>query len=183
MLRLIVTVACILVLYCLVGADGVVDNPSAQPLAKQDEYSTGERFRILGDVNLDGSEDLILSDDMATLGQGGIKFTIFLATDSNKFVQYDSYFGPLRIVSVEKSASGEIRFWTYGRINAQQGTLFCHTMGPDGFSDGQSIRILSGDGGSDIGRAMFDAVFKNSETTFKFQRSKTEGTTVHWSDY
>ena len=44
----------------------LIDDPSQFPLQK-DQFMCGERYRLIGDINIDGLNDLILSDDLSYL--------------------------------------------------------------------------------------------------------------------
>lgn len=178
-----VSVAVFVFAFAVVKAGETVDDPSTIAPDSTLINPSGERFRIIADFNLDNISDMAVSDDLSTIGQSGIRFTLWLGDDSGKYYKYESFWTTPHSVSIERRAEGEIRLWTYARVHAQEGLLMCQTFGEETFEKAQSIRIFTGDGGSAIGNATYASVFDNSEVKFRFERIRTDSTGVHRSEY
>ena len=156
-------------------------DPSAEPFFSFDS-SYAERFRVLGDINFDGLQDMALSDDMSTFGTGGIQLTIFLQTDAGSFKDVGSMFTfPWRI-SVER-LNDEFRIWGTSHSNAGTSGLYYCELVNDSLVNCKGVTIHPGDGGTNIGRAIHTAVFNNSDVKMVVQRSRTsvDGEVV-WED-
>ncbi|MBN1211933.1 MAG: hypothetical protein JXA92_05090 [candidate division Zixibacteria bacterium] len=156
-------------------------DPSARPLLRKDS-TIGERFRVLGDLNCDGREDMVLSDDIADFAQMGIKLFLYLQDTAGNYILYDSIFAKPGSLAVENYWKGP-RLWTYVRKNAQSGILSCSEISDSGLTDWHSMVIYPGDGGTDIGNGILKAVFDNSDSRLEIQKSQTEGDRVNWLPY
>lgn len=159
----------------------LVSDPSAVPLLRGDS-TYAERFRILGDINFDGTQDMVLSGDVSSSGQSGIQLTLFLQTDSGRFKEVGRMWAwPWRI-AVEK-LNDEIRIWGTSHHNAQTSGLYYYELVNDSLVNRKGMTIHPGDGGTNIGRAIAAAVINNSDAKLVVQRSRTltDGKVV-WED-
>jgi len=157
----------------------VHENPSEIPLIR-DDGTYAERFRVLGDFNCDGIEDMALSIDTKMFGQSGIEMIIFLQDSSGSFLEYDTIFAKPELIATERTISNP-RLWIYGRINAQSGILGYSEVLRDSLSDFMSLKIYPGDGGSAIGNALLNAVLNNSDIELKVEKSTTVDGKVKWN--
>lgn len=161
--------------------DPQVEDPSAAPLQRKDG-TFGERFRLTGDINNDGYEDLLLSDDIANLGQSGIRYFIYLKNEEGKFTLYDSIYTGIGSVAVEHFHE-DSRLWLFVRLDSQSGIISYCDLGDDAITGCRSMRIHQGDGGTAIGGGVFRAVFGNSDVSFTLQKSETIDGKVTWKDF
>jgi hypothetical protein len=178
-LRQILLICCLLI---SVVPDTIGENPmsdpSASPLLRIDG-SAGERYRVLGDFNGDGREDMMLSEDIADIGQAGIKLYLYLRDTTDNYLLRDSVFTKPTTLAVEKFWKGS-RLWIYSRRDAQTGIIACSEVSDSGLTGWRSLVIYPGDGGTSIGNGIFKAVFDNPDSRLELQKSRTEGDTVNW---
>jgi hypothetical protein len=155
------------------------DDPSVIPLMA--EEGGGERYRMLGDFNDDGIEDMALSCNINFFGNGGGEFTLYLRNNKKKYKKYGKFlahpYGDA--VAIEKWGK-ETRLWTYSHGGSGIGDLRYYVFGRESLSGPEGLRIHPGDGGTDMGNAIYDAVFKNSNAKIKVQRSVTKDGKVQW---
>ena len=148
-----------------------------------------ERYRILADLDGDGHQDLILSQPIPLFGKMGGLWDVYLfrINDFNKIGSITAH--PLAI-SLEADHDRNqkdgyfTRIWVYLRGSGSSGGLGYYRIGPNSIVDLQGIQIYPGDGGSDLGRAIYRAVMDNSEIPFRLQKSVTDEHTgnVIWKD-
>ena len=156
-----------------------VDDPSAIALVNGGGFS--ERYRILGDFNDDGIQDMALSDDINSFGNGGGEFTLYLWNKKGKYQESGKFWahptaGTIAIEKWEK----EIRLWAYSHGGGGIGGLGYYEVREKGLSELHVITIHPGDSGTVMGNAIYDAVFKHSDVIFKVQRSTTKDGEVKW---
>ena len=141
----------------------------------------GERFRIIGDFNFDGLEDMALSEVFINCGQAGCNFTLYLADSAGNYNKYDDFFGWPGGTCLEKFGK-KVRLWQYHHVSAQEGMLGYCEITDMGFSECQGIFIFPGDAGTKMGAAILSAVSDNCEGDLKVQRSITTDGVVEWVD-
>ena len=156
----------------------LADDPSSKPIPKH-EGRSGERYRIIGDFNADGIEDMALSIDISLFGNAGGHFEIFLREESGDLKRYDSVFLNPHVIAIEKHEQ-TVRLWIYHRGGGWLGSLGYYEIEKEGLSQFKGIVIHPGDSGTTIGRALYEAVFNNSQVMFKVEKSQTENGIVHW---
>lgn len=167
-----------IIVSCGSESDGVSSNsydPSTTPIE-------GERYRMLADFNCDGLQDMALSDEISTYGTGGIGFTIYLRNSSGIYKKYDRIGTPLGIISIECNWQNP-RIWSYWHLSAASGIISYCEVTDSGLYNCGGMEIYPGDGGTVIGNSIMDAVFDNSDSEIKIQRSKTTDGAVEWVDY
>jgi hypothetical protein len=155
------------------------DDPSVLPLMT--EEGIGERYRMLGDFNGDGIEDMALSYDINLFGNGGGEFILYLQNKNKKYREYGKFlvhpYGDA--VAIEKWGK-ETRLWTYSHGGGGIGDLRCYIVSGENLSDPEGLTIHPGDSGTGMGNAIYDAVFKNSNVKIKVQRSVRKEGKVQW---
>ncbi len=154
------------------------NDPSLMPLPKIEKMS-GERYRILGDFNCDGIEDMALSVDISLFGNAGGDFDIYLRDNKDNLRKYASIFLHLKAIAIEKIGEN-VRLWAYRRSGGWIGDIGYYEVKAEGLSDYKSITIHPGDSGTEMGNAIYEAVFKNSAVEFRVEKSKTVNGAVNW---
>lgn len=161
-----------------------VDDPSAVPLPRIEgemRHRSGERWRFRGDFNDDGIEDVALSMDTKGFGTGGGIFYLHLGNPKGKYIKIGSFHAhPAEdAIALEKFHEGP-RLWTYLHGGSARGSLGYYEIHNSAMSERRDITILPGDGGTNIGNAIYKAVFDNSDVKFTLEKSETIDGTVHW---
>lgn len=154
------------------------NDPSLIPLPKI-EVMSGERYRILGDFNCDGIEDMALSVDISLFGNAGGDFDIYLRKNKGDLRKYASIFLHYRAIAIEKIGE-DVRLWAYRRSGGWVGDIGYYEVKAEGLSDYKSIMIYPGDSGTEMGNAIYGAVFKNSAKEFRVEKSETINGKVNW---
>ena len=165
------------------GVDGVGD---------KEPGAFAERFRITADLDGDGRDDLILSEDIRTFGTGGGTWTVYLSRPAG-FDEVGTITAHPGAVSIEPDHDAiqrqekdriYVRIWTYWKSSGREGSLYYYRVGPSGVFDGGRLTIYPGDGGSELGRGVYEAVFKHSEIPLRVEKSSTDAKgTVTWRPY
>jgi len=110
-----------------------------------------------GDLNGDGRIDKIQSGPMEFFGRNG-PYIIRLSKGKDSWIEQIVTFGHSGInLAVEKYGSPDFRLWSYVGISAGEGMISILTMEDEIKSDG--FYIFAGDQGTDLGRAIFKAIF------------------------
>ena len=107
-----------------------LSDPSASPLLRIDG-SAGERYRVLGDFNGDGREDMMLSGDIADIGQTGIKLYLYLRDTTNNYYLCDSIFTKPTTLAVEKFWNAVMDLQPPGRSDRYNRLQRGQRLGPD----------------------------------------------------
>lgn len=156
-----------------------IDDPSAIALVTEGGFS--ERYRILGDFNEDGIQDMALSDDINFFGNGGGEFTLYLRNEEGKYRECGRFWThpTADAIAIEKWGK-EIRLWTYSHGGGGTGSIGYYDITSKGLSVFHGLIIHPGDSGTVMGNAIADAVFKHSAVKFKVQRSTTKDGKVKW---
>ena len=120
------------------------------------DLSPERRYAEL-DLNGDGTNDLLLSTSVSHGGTGGLIYNLYLGVGQNRFKKLDQF--GAGVFAVE--AHGETkRLWSYTHCSSQSGTIRYRYFDRTGqFKKSQSLLIYPGDGGSDVGNAIYSAVF------------------------
>ncbi len=166
----------LLIVYSLAFADS--EYQSITPLSKTEGMS-GERYRILGDFNCDGIEDMALSVDVSFFGNAGGDFDIYLRDNKSNLRKYASIFLHYRAIAIEKIGEN-VRLWVYRRCGGWIGDIGYYEVKAEGLSDYKSITIYPGDSGTGMGNAIYGAVLKNSAVEFRVEKSETVNGKVNW---
>ena len=166
--------------------DGVPD-PSLTPRLsspdQEDPSPTGyaERTRILVDLNNDGETDMLLSSDIGMdvyYRHGDLFYQVGAIDNDLSCFAFEYDYG-------HPGANGRFtaRIWTYSPGGGWIGQLGYFRVGEREISPFCGMEIYPGDGGTEIGRKLFSAVFETeSEIPYTIQRSSTSADgVVHWS--
>lgn len=184
----------IIVLLLLLPFLAVAEDPSLTPCENPTdgaEQKYLERWRVLADLNGDGTQDMLLSGGPQAFGKSGGFWTVYINTDGSYHAIGDIFAHP-KAISIEPdqarfvadSASCRFsRIWVYLRGGGGAGAFGYYRIGKDSVDEMKSLEIYPGDSGTDIGRGIYEAVFKRSVIPYKLQRSKTsERGNVTWND-
>ncbi|MES2661612.1 MAG: hypothetical protein V4689_23540 [Verrucomicrobiota bacterium] len=168
---------------------------ASDPSATPEKDPTGqkayvERYRIVVDLDGDGSKDLILSDGPAAFGKSGGSWTVYLSRngDFNKVGEITAHPKAISIEPDQDRGMKEAerrkfaRIWVYLRSSGSAGTFGYFRVGERGVDELQRLEIYPGDGGTVLGNAIYDATFKNSPIAFTVESSTTsDAGAVTWS--
>lgn len=181
----------VFLLLILTSLHSLADDPSLRalpdPTAKA-KYA--ERQRILTDLDGDGLDDMLLSGSPDEFGTMGGPWTVHLNRDGNYRPIGEVWAHPMAIAfepdqarfHTDPKTHRSARVWVYLKASGSAGSFGYFRVGKDTIDEMVSIEIYPGDGGSDLGRAVYQAAFKKSPIPFKIQRSTTaENGTVTWN--
>lgn len=123
-----------------------------------------ERWYADLDLNGDGTNDLILSTSVSDGGTGGLLYNLYLGIGQDEFKKLDQFLAGGFAVEVH---GGTRRLWTYSHLSSQSGTIQYRYFDPQGrFQKSHPLLIYPGDGGSEIGNAIYASIF-NEKTILK----------------
>jgi len=166
-------------------------DPSLSPV--QSIYEEGhfaERYRILTDLDGDGVDDLLLSEDIRSGGTMGQNWKVYL-NRSGAFKSLGSITAHLGAIAFEPDKARHAalpaerhftRIWVYLRSSGSEGSFGYYRIGEKAVGKLQKLDLYPGDGGTDIGRAIYAATFTKSVTPFRVETSTTDPDgTIHWT--
>jgi hypothetical protein len=152
----------------------------------------GERYRVLVDLDGDSQDDLILSQDTRSFGKAGGTWAVFLRRGSN-FLNIGEIFAHQAMIAFEvdhaRNSTEEsrvyTRIWVYHHLSGSEGGISYFLVGPKSVSEGGgSLLLYTGDGGTEMGNGVADAIFKHSEIPFRVEVSKTDDKgKITWQKY
>ncbi len=151
-----------------------------------------ERYRILVDLDDDGAKDLLLSGPIGQFGTMGGLWEVYFNRDGNYQLIGEIWAHPLAIAfepdqSRFQSQSMSHRFtriWVYLKSSGSAGAFGYYRVGRDTVDEMTTIEIYPGDGGTEIGRAIYQAAFQKSSIPYELQHSETtENGTVAWKEF
>ena len=158
------------------------DDPSLKPILSQtvnDEFS--ERFRILTDLDGDGTEDMLLSGGPEEFGMSGGPWTVYLSRNG-KFIKVGEVYAHPLAIAIEPD-HGRLykdvqdrryaRIWVYLRSSGTAGRYGFYVVREKAVDEFESVEIYPGDGGTSLGNAIYRATFTQSPIPFTLQRSTT----------
>ena len=109
------------------------------------------------DLNGDGTNDLVLSDSVSLGGTGGLVYNLYLGLGQDRFQQIDRF---LAGIMATETHGGTTRLWFYSHMSAGSGTIQYRYFDRKGiFQKSETLTIYPGDGGSDTGNGICQAVF------------------------
>jgi hypothetical protein len=177
-------IVALLLLAGLVSIAGAEDkgawiaDPSMVPLPEGSGLSV-ERFRMIADFDGDGVKDLALSGSTSDFGNAGGAFILYLGNAEGKYRKIGELETSPGGVAIEKIRD-YTRVWTYWRGGGWVGELSCREIKKGVMQKMQTVTIHPGDSGTEMGRAILDAVFKNSEEPVRTEISRTRDGVVTW---
>ncbi|WP_411846883.1 hypothetical protein AAFN60_05075 [Roseibacillus persicicus] len=168
-------------------------DPSLKPLSDvtgQSKYS--ERYRIIVDLDSDGVDDMLLSGSPIEFGAMGGPWTVHLNREGD-FKPIGEIWAHPKAISFEPdqarllSDAKEHRFarvWVYLKSSGSEGSFGYFRIGKSSVDEMASLEIYPGDGGTEVGRSLYEAAFKKSPIPFQIQRSTTtEDGVVTWKEF
>ncbi|MBN2383246.1 hypothetical protein JXQ70_10220 [bacterium] len=136
-------------------------------------------FRIRGDFNADGIEDVAVLSDISSLNECGGTFVMHLKDKNGHYRPYSRFFFNPKAIAVEKYGS-TANFWVYQATPYGFGRIGYYEMNKDDPSEFHRIEIHPCEDGTIIGQAIYDAVFKNSDVQFVFEVSEIVDNLTRW---
>ena len=157
-------------------------DPSLVPVIDpRDEKGYVERWRLQVDLDDDGDEDLLLSEPTVLFGTMGGTWTVYL-NDKTTYREIGILSAHPRVISLEPdkerflkepSRRFYVRAWVYLKSSGSEGAFGYYRIGFDSVSDFQGVDLYPGDGGTDLGRAVYEAAFSDSPVPYRLQFSET----------
>ncbi len=152
------------------------DDPSSKPIVEEGQIY--ERFRILGDFNNDGIEDMALSNVISSFGNAGGNFEIYLRDQQGNFILHGSMFCHPLAIAVENSPKNP-RIWAYLRSGGGSGRIGYYEVKKQGLTQFQGITIYPGDGGTEISNHTYRVLGK-TDSKLTIEKSTTTNGKVQW---
>lgn len=158
-------------------------DPSDSPVRDSDkEGGYDERWRVIADLDGDGHSDMLLSEPLSTFGKMGGAWGVYLWRKGD-FQWVGSVTAHPLAIAFERDRDRfqrdekdlfYVRIWTYLRDSGSEGGLCYYRVGPHSVQRAEGLTIYPGDGGSDLGRAIYSAVMQHSDIPFRLERSQTD---------
>ena len=124
-----------------------------------------DRSRLYAEADLtdNGLMDIIISDDLHMMGTGGIGWSVYLCEDTNRYRRISGLAG--KFLAVEENTRMGKKLWTYWSTAGNWGTVqHLYFDRDEGWKLSADLTIHPGDGGSDIGQGIFDAIFNEHDS-------------------
>ncbi|MCL2105152.1 MAG: hypothetical protein FWH21_08920 [Kiritimatiellaeota bacterium] len=118
------------------------------------------------DLTGNGVKDIIISDPIYTGGKGGFSWNVYLYVSTNQYKRLPvEIFGwPLTVEEYYDSTL----IWAYSHISGRQGAIQYWEINKRGECiESARLEIYTGDGGTDIGNAVYDAIFREKRLELK----------------
>ena len=172
----------------------LLGDPSTVPVHRLDRKDSfvgySERFRLIGDLNFDGTEDMILSSPIDSFGTGGGTWQVFLVSNAvyqcigevGGFVDYiipeicyDRNFGKLD--------SKKVQIWSVWRSGGGMYSIVSNVINGNKLSRRFQLDVFSWDGRETIDGSLLRAIHrhKDGEVKWRAESSNTESGKVTWS--
>jgi len=149
-----------------------------------------ERYRILVDLDGDGVNDMLLSGSPDEFGTMGGPWTVYLNREGD-FVEVGEVWAHTMAIAFEPDQARisndpktrrHARIWVYLKSSGSNGSLGYYGVGEDSVDKATGVTIYPGDGGTELGRRLYEATFKQSPIPFTMERSTTTETgKVTWN--
>lgn len=170
----------------------LADDPSLKPHPDPTgKVKYSERYQILVDLDGDGADDILLSGGPEEFGTMGGPWSVHLNREGD-FAAIGEVWAHPKAIAIEADQARihtdpkSHRFahiWVYLKASSSAGSFGNYRIARDSVDKMQSIEIYPGDGGTELGRAIYDATFKQSPVPFKIQRSTTgDDGKVTWTE-
>lgn len=150
-----------------------------------------ERLRILTDLDGDGVEDMLLSGGSESSGTMGRDWTVYLNRNGDFSAIGEVWAHPMAIaiepdqdlIQTDPKVQRFARIWVYLKSSGRNGTFGYYRIGNKSVDEIKAIEIYPGDGGTELGDAIYKATFKKSPIPFKIQLSTTsDDGKVTWAE-
>jgi hypothetical protein len=154
--------------------------PDGQLFNNPRERSGYGAFRILADLNFDGSGDMILTkgqaEDGITCGTSGCPVVIYLKQPNGLFLGLDHWLHPLA-VGLLKAREGEGTLTNYGRTSGKEGAIGYYRVSTDSVVQ---TRIVPFDADIEADQKLYASLF-SSKTTLQPEFGSCQNETISWS--
>ena len=129
--------------------------------------SVDEYLEINADLNGDGITDRLVSEPIRAFGNSGGNWEVFLGNKKGLVSVGHIFAHPLALRMEQNGDS--VKIWVYLRGGAASGAFGFYVLKEGRISDLKTIEISPGDGGTDLGRALYATVFPSEKrfTTIK----------------
>lgn len=147
-----------------------------------------ERWRIVTDLNGDGNDDLILSEDPAYFGNGGGPWDVYISSNGNwrcigDVGMYPGAFAMDKVMD-------HVELWCYWHVSARKGIVGYYIFNPDGTMEKERDEnkiLVHGDGDDDcnslfgcLDKAIFGYAHRHP---YRFEKSETSTSgVVTWKE-
>ena len=122
------------------------------------------------DLNGDGLEDIIVTGPHSWAGTGGNVHFIFLRQPDGNYKQGKDTI-TANSLALEQHG-GRTFLWCYSRSSSQSGTIWYYSIDtPGNLLASSRLGIRTGDGGSDLGNRVYQAIF-NETALLRFQENR-----------
>jgi len=164
--------------------DEWIDDPSLVPLAKEDIFYCGERYRVVGDFNGDGIDDMALS-----LGEcGGMRgdfsgYALYLGRADGKFKRVGEIGAYASSLRVEKLWGWDKpdRLWWQSRMGGSRSYIHCAVVSDEGVKKEGALYVYGlGDGGTALGNSLVTLCSQRGDVDLRVEKSKTVDGIVTW---
>lgn len=180
---------------CLVAVAAGFGGDRAVPAQAQDTATDPHRLRIITDLDGDGVDDALVSKPLAMFGMSGGAWDVCLGRDGGTEMLGEITAHPSAVTlepvgqelpgAAAAPAGGVFaRIWVYLRKSGSQGQLGYYEVGMEGVGPLRAIEIQPGDGGTDTGRALYEAVFGSSPITYRVEEGRADPNgSLRWRPY
>lgn len=168
MMKRTVAILSMLVFAVIAYADSEIQTREQLFAPITDPNVNPERRYAEFDLNGDGTNDLLLSTSVSHGGTGGLIYNLYLGVGQDRFKELDQFLAGGFAVEVHGKTK---RLWSYSHISSQSGTIQYRYFDRKGrFMKSQTLLIHPGDGGSEVGNAVYTSIF-NEKTILKTRKT------------
>jgi hypothetical protein len=135
---------------------------SLPPVGAQTAPSADEYLEITADLDGNGIPDRLMSEPTRDFGMSGGSWEVFLGKKEGGFVFAGRIYAHPLALRVER-LSDSVRLWVYLRSSGSSGILGYYELKDGRVGDLTKIEISPGDGGTDLGRTLYESVFPTAK--------------------
>lgn len=111
------------------------------------------------DLNRDGVKDIVISESLSLGGTGGQIYNLYVSTGKDRYQRVEQFLASRLSTEVH---DGEVRLWSYTHISAREGRIGYRYFDRERqFRKSASLDIQTGDGGTEMGNDIMQAVFND----------------------
>ena len=165
---------------CVLGSDGLCSPRYLFDSVVTNEYRGGYDVRERGivDIDMDGHDDVILSDPESSRGTGGISYSVFLWT--NGLFRCIGTVGGSGI-RVERSPQGSNAIWSYWHCSSRTGSFCRSELNWRGDFRSTTLDVeWAEDGEPSIAKTLDEAIARHANVPIRWEVSRTVGGTNVW---